>query len=181
MKKSILKLTALLLMAAGVFTACSKEPLLDDELISSNLLKMSSFSMVEEVDPTFLAGEWNLIKFAYTEDGVEISYLDDDLKSYNLLGEPNYSRLDIFVYTNELGVPIWLFGCESQFRVEYSFFSPNLIKLSLYQISFDLNNSPKQKAIVSALNNAHSFAIKDDELIIYFTGEKNKNLLIFKK
>jgi hypothetical protein len=32
-----------------------------------------------------------------------------------------------------------------------------------------------------ALKNTYGFIIKDDELIIYFTGEENKNLLIIKK
>ena len=40
---------------------------------------------------------------------------------------------------------------------------------------------PEQKGIISAFANAHSFVIKGDELIIYFTGDKKKNLLIFKK
>ena len=40
---------------------------------------------------------------------------------------------------------------------------------------------PEEKDIVSALVKAHTFVVKDDELIIYFTGMDGKNLLILKK
>jgi len=151
-----------------------KEQLLSDEQITLNLANNVEFK------PEFLIGEWELIGFAYTENGIIITDVED-LTFYDILLNPHYSVLTMSDLTSESGIPIWLFGCESSFRVEYSILPPNLINLSLFQISYDLTNSPKQEAIVSALNKAYSFVIKDYELIIYFKGDKNKNLLIFKK
>ena len=138
-----------------------------DMQITLNLAKNGEF------DPKLLIGEWDFIKFAYTADGKEITDVAE--KPY-----PN-SDLLIFGPTNELEKPIqsWLFGCSSQWRVYYEIFPPNLIKLSPSQTQFDNYSSPEDDAMVSVLNNAYSFVIKDDELIIYFT--RYKNLLISKK
>jgi len=163
------------------FFACFSCNMLDltDNEMNSNEISLN-LSKNGEYEPSLLIGEWSLNKFAYTADGNKITILADDLASYDILGKPHFSRLNILDYTNELGVPVWFFSYVSQFRVEYSITPPNHIQLSLYQISYDLPNSPKQEAIVSSLNNAQSFVIKGDELMIYFTGDKDKNLLIFK-
>ena len=84
-------------------------------------------------------------------------------------------------FTTELGVPIWFFGDMSSFSVEYTISIHNLIKLTLYKDTFDMPNMLQQDAVIFALSNAYSYVIKGDELIIYFTKVKNRNLLIFKK
>ena len=41
--------------------------------------------------------------------------------------------------------------------------------------------SHEEETLSTALMNAYSFVIKGDELIIYFTGAEDKNVLIFQK
>lgn len=143
---------------------------LTDEQISLNLLNMEG--IVGDIDTELLIGEWELVKFAYTANGNKIM---------DVAEKPYKSIFCISDYINELGVPTWGFSCMSEFRVEYLILPPNLINLSVFQVSYEWADAPEQDAIVSALNNAYSFVIKGNELIIYFTGDKNKNLLIFKK
>ena len=50
---------------------------------------------------------------------------------------------------------------------------------SMYQLM--LHETDEGYEVLNALMNAHSFVIKGNELIIYFTGVDNKNLLILKK
>jgi len=67
--------------------------------------------------------------------------------------------------------------------------SGNLINLtpatrsrtSLFSTPGGARDSDTDKAIKMALRNARSFVVKSDELIIYFKGDKKKNLLILKK
>jgi hypothetical protein len=48
-----------------------------------------------------------------------------------------------------------------------------------YYVNITLTN--EGHTVLNALKNAYSFVIRGDELMVYFTGEKNKNLLILKK
>jgi len=174
--KIITKFTAFLLMLAGGLSSCNgnentKNDLLPPELIASNLAKNGGF------DPELISGEWRLVKFAHTTNG----NIATCLRTYDILGGAHYGVLQALDLTTETGIPIWLFGYISSFRVEYSISYPNLIELSLFQTSFDWPNSQQQDTVVFALNNAYSFILRNDELIIHFTGKENKNLLIFKK
>ena len=172
--RKLFSLISITFLIMTVIMACNKDEnedvtqQLSDEQITLNLLEFNK----GELNLDLLYGEWDVIKFAYTANGNEIM---------DVAEKPYTGRFSISDYINELGIPTWGFGCISSFRVEYSVSSPNLIRLSLYQTDYLLVNSPEQDAIVEALNNAYSFIVKDDELIIYFTGDKNKNLLIFKK
>ena len=117
-----------------------------------------------DIDSTLFIGEWDCIKFAYIADDKTISDVAVLSKGYFII--PNMEDKWTFVHTNEI-------------FYEHSI-SGNLIKLTMRGSTFIL---PPQEEIdiCEALKNAYSFAIKDNELMIYFTGIENKNLLIFKK
>ncbi|GHT68708.1 hypothetical protein AGMMS50239_34360 [Bacteroidia bacterium] len=115
------------------------------------------------IDPTLLVGEWDCIKFAYTADGKTI--LDINTLSKGRIIISNLKDKWAFVHTNEIFYNHSLSG--------------NLIQLTMNGSTFVM---PPQEEIniCEALENAYSFAIKDNELMIYFTGDDNKNLLILK-
>jgi uncharacterized protein YcfL len=115
-------------------------------------------------DQTLLVGEWDCIKFAYTADGKTI--LDINTLSKGRLVIPNMEDKWVFVHTNEIFYDHSLSG--------------NSIKLTMNGSTF-INPPQEEIDICEALKNAYSFAIKDHELMIYFTGDDNKNLLILKK
>ena len=152
------KLCFFLLTICLIGTACEKNSKKDYDLISSNLLKNGSH------DSTLLIGKWDCVKFAYTKDGESIS----DVAT---LSKGNIEIPDM---SNQ-----WYFNYNNQWRVEHSI-SSSLIKLSLYSMTY-INVLQEEENIVSILENAYSFVIKDDELMILFTGVDDKNLLIFKK
>jgi hypothetical protein len=177
--KTILSLTAfsaILLTFIVGFSSCNdNNRILEPDLIAANLKKNSSTT-----DLANLIGDWDLIKFAYTADGNKIT--DVDLILYDILGKPHYGRLSIdFELTSEQRVPIWLFSFMSSFRIEYSISLSNLINLRVFQISYDLPLFELQDAVVSALDNAYSFAVKGDELLIHFIDTEKQNLLVFKR
>jgi len=170
MRTKILKLNVILFVLAVFAAGCNTNKTndaLDDNLIANNLLEKG------KVDQSLLIGEWELIKFAFTTNGKKI--IDIAEKPYP------YCRFSISDYVNEFGIPTWGVSCLTPFRVEYLISPPNLIKLSLYQTAYVLIDSPEMDAIVANLNNAYSFVINDDELIIHFKEINGKNLLIFKK
>ena len=140
-----------------------------DEIIASNLSKKGS----NELEP--LKGEWKFIKFAYTEDGYLISDVDSiDSEKLTLQGMITIFKFD---YHED-------FFCYPYY-LNYSI-SDNLIKFSEYaddyiaQRRFNLF-SDEDLEIIDILMNTYSFVIRDDELIIHFTGLEEKNLLILKK
>ena len=175
--KNIIMMILLLGLAGGLVSCNEKESKeLSPDLIASNLAKNG------KIDPELITGEWRLIKLAHTTNGnIMTRSRTTCLRMYDILGGAHYGVLRALDFTTESGIPMWLFGFKSSFRVEYTISYPNLIKLSLFQISFDLPNSPLQDTVVSALSNAYSFVIRNDELIIHFTGNSNRNLLIFQK
>lgn len=68
----------------------------------------------------------------------------------------------------------------NEYYCNYSI-SAGLIDISLiYQPTY-AGVFPEEEDIANALANAYSFTVKDNELIIYFTGTEKKNLLILKK
>ena len=172
MKTNILKLTALCMLCTLFSWSCDTKNIEDDqqlsELISTNLLKNELVS----IDPALLIGEWNCEKFAYTADGNTIS--DVVTISKGSLTIP-YAPTPIE------------HNAEDRWNLKHSngnwficSLTKNLIKLELRGSTFMLS-PPEEEEIVNALMNAYSFAIKGNKLIIYFTGVKNKNLLILEK
>jgi len=141
------------------------------ELIASNLSKKGSHNL------ELLEGDWRFVSLAYTEDGnvcMDVVYLSPEkLLSKGVMKITKYDYLS---------VP-WFFW---PYFLYYSF-SDNLMlakedNLSAYSYILRVFDDHKAELeILDALMNAYSFVIRDDELIIQFTGLKKTNLLIYKK
>ncbi len=159
---------------------------LSDEQISSNLSKMG------EIDPGLLIGEWDLIAFAYTGDGNKIS----DVAAISKVAawvDVNGSGLPLNRLTISDDNPMDYGNVESSDRLSgpwvfwpyylYYSISENLISYSKEDYPYYIMDTFTDEGydVLNALRNTYSFFIKNDELIIYFIGAKNKNLLILKK
>ena len=184
MKKLYFILLAVCLI--GMAACENKEPK-DKQIIASNLLNKGS------VDTALLVGEWELVKFAFTIDGNTISdvatisdVVNDMMLNYISINVPNeeyvLSLCDIEpqLCTYDLS-SIWTFS----FCYSYLFYSVSenltsfIISYFPYMVNIILTDDGND--VMNALKNAYSFVIRSDELIIHFTGVKNKNLLILKK
>ena len=127
----------------------------------------------KEIDPALLIGEWDCVKFAYTEDGKTIS----DVAAISR------GHLEIpFAPTPVENNPEDRWSFHHTYNTSYFIcsISGNLIELKLDGYSFAAF-LPEELAIIFALENAYSFAVKDDELMIYFAKGDHWNLLILKK
>jgi len=159
----------------GIICSCQSKNEADQpdplsELISSNLLKDGT------IDPKLLIGEWDCIKFAYTADGNEI--LKETALSGGKLTIPVASTPEKYLENREL---LWCFGYINSCGL-YCSLSGSSIKLELVYCTYVYVKPPHEEYdIRSALMNAYSFVIKGDELIFYFKGTEDKNLLILKK
>ena len=165
-----------------IIYGCGKdEQPLSDEEISFNLSKSGEF------DPALLIGEWELVKFASTADGNKIS------KVVNVSG----GRLEIPIAPTaddcEIKRGQWRLQCANEIFYICTI-SGNLIELKSCLRSYLGVGPPHVEYDCDlAFDNAYSFVIKGDELIIYFIkvedknllskciAIKNKNLIIFKK
>jgi len=135
-----------------------------NDLITSNLSKQGIS------DPTRLIGEWDFVTYAYTEDGGAISDVAAISKNSLKISTANFSartdRWTLDSYTNDYFYDFSLSG--------------NWIKLRSITRTF-APSSPEEDEIVIALNYAYAFVIKDDKLIIYYTGTSDENILILEK
>ncbi|MCL2414678.1 MAG: hypothetical protein FWC94_05430 [Bacteroidales bacterium] len=187
--KKILKITAIsaiLLMFIGSLTSCSgKEERLPPEQIASNLAQKGS------IDPKHLIGEWDIVRFANTIDGNNISIGSAISINANLT----------------IAVPVSLYyGCSTK-KIDFMWFlSTTAGKInfccSLLGNLIDITRGPGSMVFVMpphetydiefAIANARSFVIKNNELMIYFRGDEKlwkdyfaikepKNLLILKR
>ena len=177
----------LLICFIGTVSCENKEPK-DKQIIASNLLKNGS------ADTKLLVGEWELIKFAYTTDGNKIS--DIATISDVAVGFTTLNYIDITApdeeyisYFCELEPKLCSYNLSSIFNFSFCYhflfysISENLTGFITSQFPFMINIilTDDGNDVLNALKNAYSFVIRGDELIIYFTGVKNKNLLILKK
>ena len=129
-----------------------------------------------------LTGEWDYVEFAYT-DGHTISDVAQISK-----GGLKIPVTAVAHYNGELLPPTgdgWnsFHGANTYWFV--CSISGNTIKLisgpSTQVYAMDPDERREESDISSALINAHSFDVKGNELLIHFTGDENKNLLIAKK
>ena len=139
-----------------------------DEMIASDLSENG------ETDPKLLIGEWDPIMFACTADGRKISNVAAIASNYAV----TISDLT-FIYNDNLLGPLYFVNC-----VFFYSRSDNLIsyleeKSLWYAVNMPVTDV--ERKIFKALSNAYSFVIKGNELIIFFTGVENNNLLILKK
>jgi len=167
--KKIFKLITLCAICILFTWSCqmdNNEGNMRNELISTNLLK------VGDIKPSLLIGEWDFIEFAYTSDGSKMSNVSD-------------------IYKGSLTIPFAPTpieqNLESRWRLDHTnstwficSLNGNLIKLKLNGSTL-VGTPPEEDEIVTALMNVYSFIIKGNELILYFTGDEDKNLLILKK
>ena len=161
----------LLLILLGNFSSCEKnEPKDGRDLISSNLLKTGS------IESALLIGEWDCIKFAYTVDGntiLDVTTISNAILLIPVAPTPIEHEME----------DRWHLSCVNSNYFICSL-SGNLVELQLLlkgSTYINVPDSHEENQILEALAKAYSFVIKDNELMIYFTGVENKNLLILKK
>ena len=160
-----------------------------DKLISSNLLKLG------DTDHDLLVGRWYYDRFAYTEDGIEVSnrVINEDLSEISglipslIVPDPPHtlvqSRWEIGFGEDELWKQKSLWGLSScNLWSLFCALSDNLIKLTYYIGTLAGCYHYYQENITGfAIVKAYSFVVFDEELIIYFEEKDNINLIIFKK
>ena len=182
-----MKLKTILILLAVSIVGCNNDDdeaaqvqQLSDEQITLNLIEYADAGA--GINPELLIGEWDVVKFAYTADGKEISNV----------ATVSGAWLKIPVEFN-LGEEAWLLHCLNSAFYACSI-SGNLIEFEPLGSTYIYVPTPHLEFDMEfALDNAYSFVIKGNELIIYFkkiddkdslskcTVIKNKNLLIFKK
>jgi hypothetical protein len=162
------KIFFLLLTICLIGTACEKDSKKDHNLIASNLSKNGSS------DLSLLVGNWDFVKFGYTSDGNKI--LDRTTIS------KAYLKIPAAPTSIENGMnKQWMLHSVNSIWYSCSI-SNNLIELTFCGSTY-VQVAPlhEENEISFALENAYSFVIKGDGLIIYFIGIEDKNLLILKK
>ena len=138
----------------------------DDEL---NNLITSNLSKQGVSDPKSLVGEWDFIKYAYTEDGDIVSDVVTISNGYLKIVAPKLINM----------TDRWLFKNVNENFYDFSL-SGNLVKLRFRTGTYAM--PPQEEMdIMTALDNAFGFVIIGDELLIYYTGAEDKNLLVLKK
>ena len=172
MKVKNILLTPLLLLAVAMTAASCNEVEKNYPIdISTNLLQNGS------ADPALLIGEWDIVKFAHTTDGKKI--VDVTVISRGWLHVLSIADKDSIECKHSVE--------DMQWNIFHTNWSRFICSLSGNSITFSLCGStfamptPEEITILEALENSYSFVVRDDELILYFTGIENTNLLIFKK
>ena len=131
-------------------------------------------------NPERLLGVWELVKFAYTPGGnviTDVAEISNGTLAIMYI-PPERPQYGMYGYQ-------WWFSGRNEYMYEFSF-SGNMIELAVNHFfsrypDFPLPPSPEEVELENAIKNAHNFVIKDDELIIFFAGIENKNVLILKK
>ena len=142
------------------------------ETIAANLLKQGT------AEPELLLGEWALIKFAYTSDGNKIS--DRNTITYNVQPITHPTLIIPFAPTpieNSVSERWCLNYINSTWYI--CSLTNHLIKLEGCGSTYI--HAPVEREITYAFGKSYSFVIKGNQLIIYFKGGDNKNLLILEK
>ena len=150
-----------------------------------------------------LVGSWNVVQFAYTSDGKTISKITDVSPPSVNRGTQNIVRI------SEISSDEWrnlyerlsYYWAESPwvelppfdervslilgFRPDELFYSisDNLLNFNLItsDILVLVTYTDEEHQILHALQNTHNFVVKENELMIYFTGLEDKNLLILRR
>ena len=190
--KNITMLATIAMVLVGGLASCEKkentEPELTfDDLIALNLSKKGSY------DPELLIGTWDIIRFAYTVDGIEISDIADLLTS-KITGQPRKFTLRIPFAptpTENTWENLWLLAGGGRLMYSTCTLSNNLITLTIRPQSGAFGPWDLEGHLVGiALLSSYSFVIIGDKLIIHFVApeyhlekyfRENTNLLILKK
>ena len=180
--KHLLKLSnVLLLMLAISITGCNKDEEDSVQQLSNEQIEQITLNLSknDEVGYELLTGKWKPIKFAYTADGIKVSDVATISAKYTFNVPDEYrNSSDSFSFDDELLGPM--------FFTNFSYFYSRSSNLISYAGGFNSqvilpNITDDDRNVSRTLTNACSFVVKGNELIIYFTGDKNKNLLILKK
>jgi len=156
-----------------LFWSCQNEgdAKLSEQLSFEQIEQISiNLSIGGEINPELLIGEWELIKFAFTADGKKIS----DVAAIS-------SGILIPTSIDDDGLAQWCLITANSTCFIYSL-EGNRIKLKRKGVSFSyvyVIPPNEEYDLISALNNAYSFVIKDNELMIYFMKEKDKEILSY--
>ena len=182
-----------------IFLSCQTERSGYNDIISNDLQEIVvdnpeiSGSEGENTNPLIgeddhswkkILSEWEPIKFAYSANGE--NYEDISVIPNNIAKPFNEMAKRITVYEGNAGFTVnELTTITCRFSTEYYFYSisNNLIKLTDFRnpLYVDIHYTDEAFDIMCALRNVYSFVIKGNELFVYFTGLKDKNILIFKK
>jgi len=141
----------------------------DDEL---NDLIVSNLTKQGISEPARLIGKWDFVTYAYTEDGITIS---------DILSKPKGNLQIKWTKANSFERH-WEFKYENTSYYE-CYLSGSLLELSFRgsTLIYVPDEQENEGNLTNAIRNAYSYVIKDDKLLIYFTGASNENILIFKK
>ena len=168
-------------MLAINITGCNKDEEDAVQQLSNEQIEQITLNLSKNNDVSYelLAGKWKPIKFAYTTDGIKVSDVATISAKYTFNIPDEYrNSTDSFSFDDELLGPM--------FFTNFSYFysrSGNLIShAGGFNFMVNLPDVTDDDRMVSrTLTNVFSFVVKDNELIIYFAGDKNKNLLILKR
>lgn len=149
----------LLLISLSIFnTACNK----DTTTVCENLLEQGI------VDSISLKGNWEFKNFAKTINGNKISQKESISNDYWIGFENNNIKGGI---CNDL----W---------GNFSVSDINQISIAINSITLrlcDNDTNDMESELLEALNNSECFVIRNNELLIHYTGDKNKNILLLTK
>jgi len=174
MQQIVFYLSSLFIVISLCITGCRDEKVQEEnpEIIAANLLKQGT------ADINLLPGKWNIIKFAYTKDGNEISdknaiiYSDFQLHPYFIIPD-EISNEWFFQFVNQ-----HLWECS----ITRNLISYSSIKSITYIYIIEGTETHKTyKELILSLKKSYSFVIRGNELIIYYQGSEGKNLLILEK
>jgi hypothetical protein len=155
MKKTIYIVAAFMMMV-GSFSGCKEK---DDDVVKIN-----------NIDP-MLIGEWSIIKFAYTVD-------ENNISNEVIISNCTASTVNVY-NTVDYDFSMYFKICNYAYSISGERIKYIQEKSSCWQVIVPWTNCEME--IANALQNAYKFVIKGNELVIYFTGSDNKNLLILKK
>jgi len=125
-------------------------------------------------DPAQLNGIWDCVRFAYTPDGNTISDVSATPRAEFTIPAAEDSDRWRLRYVNDYFY---------EYSFSSSFLSDNLLKLYNHGSATHVTPTPtpEEYEILPPFGSAYSFVVIGNELIIYFTGDEDKNLLILKK
>lgn len=149
----------LLLISFSVFNVACKK---DTATICENLFEQGI------ADTISLKGDWKFKNFAKTINGDKISNKETISSDYWIGFENNNIKGGI---CNDL----W---------GNFSVSDNNQISISINSITFKLcdnETNEMESKLLEALNNSECFVIRNNELLIHYTGDKNKNILLLTK
>jgi len=170
-------------LVIGFFLSVASCDKLRNSFVSEITEILEDSVISQGISPSLLIGKWDCIKFAYTANNDSIdTILRGRLEIFPI------TKMDSMITcphdTEDLQWNLYhtnwnRFICSSSSN-STKVISDNSIKLVLCGSTYVIP-SQEEIDIMFALEDAYRFDIIGDELVIYFTGAVNKDLLILKK